>query len=83
MKGQNELQDFVKSLEMTVLTDEDSVLLDGSVGAKCHHNFICHTDDNCSKTKCPRNGGNNGGGNNGGSDNCYGGNCVSGCDKTK
>lgn len=32
MKGTDELKEFVEGLEMTVLADEDSILLDGMVG---------------------------------------------------
>lgn len=57
---------------MTVLSEEDSILMDGMVGTSAS-NGICNTDDNCSKTGC---GGSSSGG---GSNNCYGGNCVVGC----
>lgn len=63
-----ELQEFVEGLEMTVLRDEDSILMDGMVGTSGANN-LCNTDTNCGKTGC------------GGTtvNNCQGGNCTPGC----
>lgn len=73
MKETDELKEFVEGLEMTVLTEEDSILLDGMVGTSgttegsdngCN---IGPTDTNCSDAGCPT------------TNNCNGGNCVAGC----
>ncbi len=68
MKGTDELKEFVEGLEMTVLTEEDSILLDGMVGTSGTTDVGCNTDVNCSKTGCTV-----------GANNCNGGNCISGC----
>ena len=46
MKGTDELKEFVEGLEMTVLAEEDSILLDGMVGTS-GLNGLCNTDANC------------------------------------
>lgn len=58
------LKEFVEGMEMTILSEEDSVLLDGLVGTSGTQN-LCNSDYNCN-TGC-------------GSNNCQGGNCVAGC----
>lgn len=68
MKGTDELKEFVEGLEMTVLADEDSILLDGMVGTS-GLNGLCNTDANCTKSGC--------------TNNCHGANCAAGCAKAK
>lgn len=62
-KEREELKEFVEGLEMTVLSEEDSILLDGMVGTSGMD--LCNTDGNCSPTSC--------------ANNCHGGNCAAGC----
>lgn len=64
MKQDLVLKDFVESLEMTVLEEEDAILLDGMVGTSNGPNRLCNTDKNCGDS-C--------------ANNCQGGNCVTGC----
>lgn len=53
---------------MTVLAEEDSILLDGMVGTS-GLNGLCNTDANCTKSGC--------------TDNCHGANCAAGCGGAK
>jgi|GEM_PF-1750950 hypothetical protein len=66
-KADKNLKDFVEGLELTILNNEDSILLDGMVGTSGASNTGCNTDHNCSP--------------NCGStiDNCHAGNCYAGC----
>ena len=68
MKGTDELKEFVEGLEMTVLAEEDSILLDGMVGTS-GLNGLCNTDANSTKSGC--------------TNNCHGANCAAGCAKAK
>ncbi len=63
-KNDKNLKDFVEGLELTILDNEDSILLEGMVGTS-GENTLCNTDHNC-KPNC-------------GANNCMGGNCASGC----
>lgn len=51
MKETDELKEFVEGLEMTVLTEEDSILLDGMVGTSGGGTNNCEcglfSSDNC------------------------------------
>lgn len=50
-KEREELKEFVEGLEMTVLSEEDSILLDGMVGTS-GMNIGCNIDVNCGKNGC-------------------------------
>lgn len=62
-KSEKTLKEFIGGMELTILTEEDSILLDGMVGTSGMQN-ACNSDHNC--PNC-------------GSNNCQGGNCVAGC----
>ena len=47
-KADKNLKDFVEGLELTILNNEDSILLDGMVGTSGASNTGCNTDHNCS-----------------------------------
>lgn len=62
-KSEKTLKEFIGGMELTILTEEDSILLDGMVGTSGTQNF-CNSDGNCADC---------------GSNNCHGGNCFAGC----
>ncbi|KGF51108.1 hypothetical protein [Prevotella melaninogenica] len=49
MKKEFEIQEFVDKLEMTVLTEENSILLDGMVGTSGSNTVFCNTDSSCNE----------------------------------
>lgn len=64
-KSEKTLKEFIGGMELTILNDEDSILLDGMVGTSGMQN-LCNSDHNCSNC---------------GTNNCHGGNCIAGCGK--
>ncbi len=65
-KNDKNLKDFVERLELTILNNEDCILLEGMVGTSGIQ-LLCDTDHNCSKTCCPNN--------------CHAVNCIAGCSR--
>lgn len=65
-KSEKTLKEFIGGMELTILNDEDSILLDGMVGTSGMQN-ACNSDHNCSSCDT--------------TNNCHGGNCVAGCSK--
>lgn len=49
------LHEFVEGMEMTVLSSEDQVLLDGMVGTSGSINGNCGSDDHNTNCPCPNN----------------------------
>lgn len=49
MKKELDIQNFVDNLELTVLTEENSILLDGMVGTSGSNAVFCNTDDSCNE----------------------------------
>lgn len=54
-KEEKALKEFVEGMELTILNEEDSVLLDGMVGTSGTQN-LCNTDHNCATNCCPNTG---------------------------
>lgn len=48
MEKSNDLKDFTEELEVTVLKEEDAVLLDGMVGTSGTNWLLCSLDFICS-----------------------------------
>lgn len=65
-KNEKTLKDVIAGMELTILNEEDSILLDGMVGTSGMQN-ACNSDHNCPSCTI--------------TDNCHGGNCVAGCGK--
>ncbi len=66
-KADKNLKDFVEGLELTILNNEDSILLDVLIGTRAPRTTLCPSANHC-RSKC-------------GStiDNCHAGNCYAGC----
>lgn len=64
-KSEKTLKDYIAGMELTLLNEEDNILLDGMVGTSGIQ-AACNSDHNCKD--CSTN-------------NCHGGNCASGCGK--
>lgn len=62
------LKEFVAGLDLSIINDEDSILLDSMVGTSGAQS-LCNSDHNCAP-KCDST-----------ADNCHASNCAAGCGK--